>query len=308
MSAMKPLYTSELLAFGCDLTGCAIQVRCDHRPARKLLEEVLTRLGCDTERGEIAELSTDGTALQLLCADGSRIPHARLLALGALAEFEAGNDAALRYDAPRIIDELAEKAGPAPAALLPLSGRYRRPRGTRAGGRQRWSIDGLALCVRLLRFAKQRGVTVGQAAALLPPFSVIERGVRTSGSPARLISAMGSGLAAEGVWWCAAKRALRCCGPSNRGAAFGCFAESVSAELAAEFCDDLIARLNGQESDLLDSGAASVIIWYYSDPCPFLQPGRRNQQPGARMLPGRKNWNYDVFFLNCLAYSAMIIE
>ena len=71
------------------------------------------------------------------------------------------------------------------------------------------------------------------------------------------MAAMGSGLAAEGVVVRGEKGAalLR---PIKSGRGIRVFAESVSAELAAEFCDDLIARLNGQESDLLDSGAASV--------------------------------------------------
>lgn len=249
MSAMGPLYHSELLALGEELTGMAAAVRCPNRAAGRALSTLLEKLGCAVVAapgadGYIAELGGDGVQLCLSQGEGAPVPWERLLALGALIAFERGEDAALRSDAPQAIEELARQYGRKVHRYLlcPADDSDRAARSLAV--HQRWSLDGLALCLRLLGYLHRRGISLYAALEPVPAFGRAT-GEAPAAHPARLLAGLAQGGApTEGVLL---RRGdgLALLRPAKSGEAIRVFAEAADAETAAEICGDLLQRIAG---------------------------------------------------------------
>lgn len=239
MTGMGMLYNAQLIRCAPrGLSGSAAQVRSRSLPVQSLLRETLFRLGCDDTGEFVLELAAQGEKVRAFDPVLGYIPHHKILTTCADYQMQRGEDVAVPFDAPRILDELAARHGRKLLRYFTCPADDSDAAARRLAGLQMWSRDGLMQAVLFLHIARQAG---GVQALLgsLPEYEVSTRTVATSGNPAGMIRKMDSektGVITEGVLL-RRPQGVVLVRPLKRGTGIKIFAEARSSETAAELCD-----------------------------------------------------------------------
>lgn len=248
MSGIQELYKSQLMRLAPQgLSDMAVQVKSKSLPVQNILRQTLERLGCDTVSGPVLELSGQGDKVRLFDEEEGYLPHHKLFTLCCIGEFQSGRDAAVPFDAPRIIDSLAEKAGRRVFRYFQCPADDSDREARKLAKIQLWSRDALMQSVKFLHLVK-RCHGLKNTLDLLPPFHMVVRTVNTRGNPANMIRAVagdGKGIS-EGVVipGDGGNILIR---PLKRGNGIRIYAESVSNETAAELCAGFESLFSGQK-------------------------------------------------------------
>lgn len=240
MSGVRLLYQQELYrqAPG-GLHGMAAGVRCANREGERLFEDTLARLGCDTKCGPTLHLDGSGSRLALSDPSLGYIPAEKVLAMCCLIAFKSGEDAALPFEAPRILDALAEKFGRRLLRYVssPADGSDKEARQAARG--QIWLRDGMMSGIRLLSFLREQDVSLSALLAEIPQFATVMRYLEIDQPPSELIANLeGAAAMPEGVMLKRGEGSLLI-RPNKRGKALKIIAEAVSMEAARDLCADL---------------------------------------------------------------------
>lgn len=245
-SGIAVLYQRELLRLapdgldGIHATGCSA-----NRNVRAALKSALAESGC-ADGGIRVHVNATGRFACFFDENGNYISPRQSLAIGCQAVFESGGDVAVPYDAPRIIDTLAERYGRRVLRYYdcPTSGSDTEAR--KLAARQPFARDGLQNAVSILTFIKAKKTTLAKLADSLPKFAVSVKSMRVEGNPGRILRAYESngesGQPAEGVLleYGGGKVLLR---PLKRGGGVKIIAEAADMETAGELCDLFESRL-----------------------------------------------------------------
>lgn len=251
MNGMTALYRSQLLKFAPHgLSGCSVRLKSSNPAVQKTLGDALFKMGCVTGEGFILEVSSQGDKVRVFDPELGYIPHHKILAWCAMSWMEAGNDASVPFDAPRILDSFAEKAGVRLHRYFHCPADSSDADARKLAQAQMWSRDALMQSVMLLHLVKRTG-SLRTLAEREPAFDREVRVVETRGNPAGLIRGVGDrrlGRITEGVIIHSDKgsalvKALK------RGTGIRIFAESISAEIAAELCDDIEKLISAKTPD-----------------------------------------------------------
>ncbi len=251
MDGIKLLYQRELYACAPKgLKGMAAKVNCPDRGAERLFGDLLTRLGCRLGEGPTFNLSHSGTRLSISDRQAGYLRPEQVLCMCCIMEFAAGRDVALPFDAPRMIDSLAEKYGrkveryyscPADNADRPAR---------QAAANQLWLRDGMMMTLRILSHMKQTGTTLARMAAGVPKFATVLRTVEVPETVAGAFSRLPDAREPAGEGMC-----IRSGGgvlyviPDKRGRRMKLLAEAASSETAEELCAETAALLHGLDTD-----------------------------------------------------------
>lgn len=250
MPELKKLYRFSLIKEAKeDLSGMSVQIKCANSRAGELLSDILKKLGCGVRGGMALTLSSDGRRLSAYTPESGYLFSEKLLCLNSLAEFMEGRDAVVPYEAPAAIERIAQRYGRRVLRYYasPCDGSDAEAR--RLAADTLFLRDGLMHAVRLLAFLKKHGLTLAEAASLLPEFEVSTRLVGIHGSPAAIMrhfqtdSAIGEGVAVENE---KGRVLLR---PVKSGRGIMLFAESVRSETASELCDLFEKKIHESEAD-----------------------------------------------------------
>lgn len=245
IESMAQLYRFELMKL-CDapLEQLTVNVRAAVPEVKKLLEDVLERLGCRVEGARnggrtpiVINLPPDGKRVSLSCGEIG-LPYERVLAAVCISDFLRGESVALPLSAPKMIDMLAERYGSKVYRYseCPCSDRDEAAR-QKAAARP-YLRDGLMLAVRLLSFMVQQKLSFRELAALVPDFGVSTRVVPITGNPSAVVRKLRAGGSAlpEGVelTHAGARAFVR---PAKSGRGILILTECMQSETAAEFGD-----------------------------------------------------------------------
>jgi mannose-1-phosphate guanylyltransferase/phosphomannomutase len=159
-----------------------------------------------------------------------------------------GQNIAAPFDSPRILDEYAEKHGVKLLRYLSCPADDSDGEARLLAKSQMWSRDALMQAVMFLDMARRAGTL----AALLernPRFDRETRTFSTGGNPAAFLNGIGSGIGekhsgkiTEGVIF-VSEKGTALLKPLKRGTGIRILAEALSAETAAELCDDIEKQL-----------------------------------------------------------------
>lgn len=238
MSGMSTLYRSQLIRCApSGLTGCAVQVRSRNLAVQSLLREILRRLGCDDGGQLRIEISTQGDKARVYEPASGYIPHHKLLTACAAWRLSRGEDVAVPFDAPHVLDEIAAKHGRRLLRYYLCPADNSDAEARKLAKYQMWSRDGLMQSVMFLHIVRRAG-GLGRLMASLPAYERSTRTLPTGESPAGLLRRLSSesGSVTEGVVLQKDQGALLI-RPLKRGAGVKIFAEAHSSESAAELCD-----------------------------------------------------------------------
>lgn len=255
VEGMGMLYGRALMReAGAQLDGLRVQVKSAGREASRTLISALRALGCAVDtlgRGTTVRIQPAASGCEVSMADeeGAFLSDGRTLAVACLAAFESGEDVALPFAAPRILDGLALRYGRRVLRYLdcPADHTDAEARGLAAG--QPWVRDGLLRAMRILGFMAREGVTLHALAAKLPAFSVAVKSVGCKGNPGNVLRALSAAVPAEeprgpaeGVLF-STRDGRVLLSPLKRGAGLRIMAEAASMELANELCTEYERRL-----------------------------------------------------------------
>lgn len=234
------------------LAGMCAAVRCANRQVRQRLARVLESLSCvpggsDRADGLRLHLTASGRAASFFDEEGRYLSPLHTLALGCRIEFEAGEDAALPYEAPRALDALAGQYGRRVLRYLSCPADDADKEARALAARQQWVRDGLQNGVRILAWLKANGLRLRDAAAELPDFAVAVRSVPLAGNPGEILRAFAGDTpvgGGEGVLL-SRRRGKVLLSPLKRGRGLRILAEAADMETADELCVDLQKELRG---------------------------------------------------------------
>jgi mannose-1-phosphate guanylyltransferase/phosphomannomutase len=187
--------------------------------------------------------------------DGSYVTPAQTLALGCVAAFEKGEDVALPYDAPHVIDDIAAKYGRHVLRYLSCPADKSDAQARKLALSQTWVRDGLANAIRVLAHVKTRGITLAKMSKQLPDFAVSVKAVTCTVNPGLILRSLMSekpDQPSEGVLLSRANGRVLV-NPLKRGTGLRIMAEAADMETASELCAEMERKLNGYGAQAIDN-------------------------------------------------------
>jgi mannose-1-phosphate guanylyltransferase/phosphomannomutase len=255
LPGVKSLYKRELLKYApAELSGIAACAKSPNREVQKLLGELLHTLGC-SEGGIRTHIDAAGCLASFFDEDGSYVTPAQTLALGCVAAFEKGEDVALPYDAPHVIDDIAAKYGRHVLRYLSCPADKSDAQARKLALSQTWVRDGLANAIRVLAHVKTRGITLAKMSKQLPDFAVSVKAVTCTVNPGLILRSLMSekpDQPSEGVLLSRANGRVLV-NPLKRGTGLRIMAEAADMETASELCAEMERKLNGYGAQAIDN-------------------------------------------------------
>ncbi|MDR0839676.1 MAG: NTP transferase domain-containing protein [Oscillospiraceae bacterium] len=182
------------------------------------------------------EVSADGARCTAHREDGREIDFGHMLLIAAMAAFEnSAHSLTLQPDAPEALEALAERYG----ATVARSEHFT----------EVWSRDGVILAAHLCAYLRSRGVTLAQAEESVPKFGLSAREVTLRGGRGAVMRRLSASMSAEAASMLDTGLVLRSGGgtaivsPVRGASALRIYAESMSAEAAAELCAELERKI-----------------------------------------------------------------
>lgn len=245
MNGVRILYENELIKFAPhSLCGVGVTVKSANRELESLLKQALGRLGAHEDGDFVFQISPDGGAVSVTLAGRGYLQHSKVLALCCLAEFEQGQNVALPFDAPRVMDDLAREHGVQVLRYLTCPADSADNAARELAGGQLWSRDALMLTVKLLGIMREQHLTPERLFALPPEFDTASVMIKTAKNPAGILRALAKsagnqtgGSVGEGVVFHGAQ-GIVLVSPLKRGGGVRLMAEAKNSETAMELCDD----------------------------------------------------------------------
>ncbi len=255
MEAVALLYPAYLKDY-CreELTGMTVSIACKNVLLKRVLHVVLDDLGCSLSRAGRLRLhiSDDGQRISASHNGGARVSDERVFVLLAEHELSIGNNLAVRYDAPRVLDYIAEDYGRTVMRYLSCPADDSDRRARFIAKNQPWVRDGLARAVMLLSLIKKTGKSLYELCDALPAFDGVTRIVPLSQNPCEVMRRIGGtgghGTIGEGlvVPYKGGSVLVR---PLKRGGGVRIFAEAANYEIARELCGGFENMIKGFEHD-----------------------------------------------------------
>ncbi len=243
MSSIQMMYQQELCRTApAGLLGKQARVQCANDRITMLLGDCLGRLECK-EGDMVLHVNRHGTKLSVSTPETGLVEFDRLLAVCTLYELQSGHDVALPYDAPRLLNTIAQGYERKVLRYLISPADNSDARARTVSASQLWVRDGLFMAVKLLAIMKERGLSLSQLLSELPDFSVARQVVEVDILPSRLadfFSSQGEEVtnAEEGITLSRGDGSLLIT-PSHSGRKLRLVAEAANMEAAQELCSQI---------------------------------------------------------------------
>lgn len=246
LPGLKPLYRQEMRKYtASDLSGLAVSAKSPNREVQKFYSELLHQLNCK-QGGIRAHLDASGCIASFFDEEGNYITPPQTLAIGCIAAFEKGEDVALPYDAPRVIDDIASRYGRKVLRYLDCPADQSDAQARSLARTQIWVRDGIANSIRILDFVKSHNTTLAAIAKQLPMFAVKVKALDCRVNPGVLLRGLLHGTPeqpSEGVLLSRPKGRILV-SPLKRGNGLRILAEAADMETADELCAEMERKLN----------------------------------------------------------------
>jgi len=254
MSSIQMIYRQELTKqapYG--LEGLRATVKSSNEKIRQLLRDCLSRLDCADGGGIVLRINKAGTRLSAYSEETNTIPFEKLLAICCLNEFRNGKDIALPFDAPQLLDTLAESCNRKVFRYLSSPADTSDSLARRLAAKQLWVRDGLFLATRILSIMKEREANLADLLAELPNFFITKKTVSLGVPPSRLSEYFGEDcIRGEGVKegiLLKRERGRLLITPSRTGKALKVLAEAQDMETAMELTASVEEAIAGLMKD-----------------------------------------------------------
>lgn len=231
------------------LHGTAAVAQSENSAVASMLTAALRMLGCaESERLRLI-VSPDGLQLTAI-ADGTEIPHDRLLTVCCNHALRSGRDVAVPYDAPMVLDELAAACGRRVLRYLHTPADDADAEARRLAAEQIYLRDASFMAVQLLSVMKVRACSLQTLLEELPARFIAVRTQPLGFAPSALAETVGGAPAGsnyfEGVRLTKREGELLFV-PECAGDRVRILAEADSMEAADALCADAAALLQAKD-------------------------------------------------------------
>lgn len=248
MSGVGLMYQRELVAQCPDgLSGMRALIKSPNDKITMLLTDCFYRLGGKAGDGIAFTVSGDGLSLTA-SESGEVLGTETLLAVCCMYEAMSGNDIAVPFDAPAVIDAVAEKYSRSVYRYLSAPSEKEPDSVAQTAQKQLWARDALLLCMKLLNIISSTGMSLSELKNRLPKYSTVTKTVGFSEPFYELYKVLGTfspvfGTDSEGIEIRRAdSRAVIIPRLSNH--TLRIIADSVSEETAEGLCDDILNHID----------------------------------------------------------------
>jgi mannose-1-phosphate guanylyltransferase / phosphomannomutase len=250
MPGIKAFYQREMLKNAPKGFDTPVMVKSPNREIQKLLSQVLRDCGChetaNAADGAIrVHIDASGEHASFFCEDGTFLNPAQTLVIGCIAAFENGEDVSLPYDAPNVIDTIADNYGRHVLHYLDCPADKSDAEERRLAAKQTWVRDGIENSLRVMSYARTRGKTLAELKSGLPEFAVSVKAVSCTVNPGLLLRRLAAGIPpqpSEGVVLSRSNGRVFV-SPLKRGTGLRIIAEACNMEAAGELCADIEREL-----------------------------------------------------------------
>lgn len=253
MSGVGLMYQRELLNQCPDgLTGMNVKINCKNEKIMMLLTDSIHRLGGKDGDSIILNISDDGTSLSASDSSSEVLGNETLLAICCMFEVMSGNDIAVPFDAPAVIDVVAEKYSRKAYRYLSSPSARESDSVVEIAKKQLWARDSLFMCLKLLNAVHTTGMTLSELKSCLPKYSTVNKTVDFSSPLYELYKIFSEfspilGSDGEGVE-IRLDNSRAVIIPRKSMNTLRIIAESVSQESAESLCDDIFERIQRFEN------------------------------------------------------------
>ncbi|SDN47793.1 sugar phosphate nucleotidyltransferase [Acetanaerobacterium elongatum] len=249
MTDVGLLYALHLSSYSPGLKGMSASVESHGAGVKRQLCGVLNRLGCMIVRsGEVRlELSGDGRTLTASAQD-VRVDDGRILAILAKQEFLQGRNIAVRFDAPQIIDQLAEEYGKQALRYLACPADNSDKTARTLAKMQPWVRDALARAVMLMEILHTSKRSLKELNDEIPQFYDTSKTILLQKNPCEVMRLVSGGRVTEGAIGEGVllpyHNGTVLVRPLKRGGGVKIIAEAQNYEISKELCGSFEKLLN----------------------------------------------------------------
>ncbi len=177
------------------------------------------------------------TKAELTDEKGIKLNYTTMLLVAIMSVFEKGGDAALPFAFTQAADSIAARYGRKIHRFFASSMDNRDAKARQIAARQPFLFDGFVLAATVMKYMADHSLSLEQILDTLPHFSETSRFIYISCPPQKILNKLTKGTAAENEGVVIADDKERIFLRSNKkGSGLYLFAESFSAETAAELC------------------------------------------------------------------------
>lgn len=254
MSGVGLMYQRELLRQCPDgLDGVTADIESPNDKISMILSDAFYKLGGKSDGNTVIRVEKDG--LSLTASDGETTAGTNtVLAICCMYEVMSGNNIAVPFDAPSVIDTVAEKYKRQVFRYLSNPSSKEREEITEIAEKQLWARDALLLCFRFLNVMKETGMTLSELKRSLPKYEEVSETVDFSSPFYELYQVLTGfspsfGTDGEGVE-IRLDNSRAVIIPNMSSKTLRIIAESVSTETARDLCDDIINKIEEYDGKL----------------------------------------------------------
>ncbi len=249
LRGFKMLYQQVLLDLApIGLVGVQAMINCDDRESERMFRDVFLQLGGTVKNRPIFHVSRDGRQVTAIDEKNRNYSSSHLLALGCLLMFEKGMDVAVPYDAPYVIERLANHYGRACHRYNFISDETQYE--IRSLSKKQYVLrDGMMLTLMILNEMKRRKVCFFELAKKIPQFverQAVYASVRSQNQDTDVLLSIAPAQK-WGVGWSTDCQSLRII-PQKAKNRWLILAEATHSEIADELCQQTKEKI----ADLLD--------------------------------------------------------
>lgn len=256
MSSIRMMYNQELSRSApSGLCGISVSVESPNESVKCLFSECVTRLGGKIGGETQIIIDKYGERLNVCTPQSGCVPYERLTAVCALDEFKAYKDVIMPYDAPRIIDSIADNFNTSVLRYLNCPADDSDSEIRLLASKQLWTRDALFMGIKLLSVMKKNDLSLDDLLGEIPQFYVSKRTVHTDLPAARLSEYFKNAtVMPQGIIINENSSAVSVV-PLSTGLGFRLLAEAGKMEIADEICADMEKRISEISGSVnLDNG------------------------------------------------------
>lgn len=251
MSSLFLMYKRELLSLAKEsLASVSASVRCENKRIYRYMTELLATLGCKSE-GELTFIFDEqGQTLQAFDENGDYVSGETLLSICCNEEFQQGRDVFIPYDAPSVIDSIAQTHGRKVLRHMDSSANEISEDAKRLIFANIWARDALFMTVKLLGNMARSKKTLAELVAELPKFHVQKKVLEIDISPSHLLAVFQtltdqSPDRRQGIVITSDAGEIRLT-PAKNGKELRIISEAYSEETALELCGDIEEKIKSE--------------------------------------------------------------
>lgn len=232
------LYSAMLDNILIDKSLRNIKISCNNDVLCDILNARVSKISKTTGKDIIINLNYSGTKAEILSSEGTSVKFDQLVSILLNDLTKKGFDVAVPFEFSTSAETIADVYGKTVYRFYRCSNDNSDAYARSLAATQPFLFDGSVLALNVLQILTERGVSIEEEIEALPAFSVENRFLKINCPPQKILSRFLKNAHGMGEGIILNERDSRVLMRSNKsGSGIFVFAESASAEVAAELCD-----------------------------------------------------------------------